>query len=176
MSCPLPMKSFFLSISLTSSPINWEECPQSLHWYCLSSPSSQSFSVCLSLSLFSKFSNSMFVCVLPFLVFLSLSLAACLLIGKRCCVMHFLKQRERERENAAGALIHHADSWLSGLLFSVVVDHRPYILLSDTVGCSLPLPMAIDHYELLVDKCLFVQLNRSVISSIHFCISFSSSS
>lgn len=133
MSRPLPVKSFSLSVCLTSSPINWEECPLSLHWCLFVSPLHPLrpfLSVCPSL--FSSLSNSIFVRVLPFFLSLSISrsLPLCLLEKKDVVSCIFLNQREREREGAVGALMHRADSWFIEAPVERLVDHRPFILLS----------------------------------------------
>lgn len=121
MSRPLPVKSFSLSVCLTSSPINWEECPLSLHWCLFVSPLHPPrpfLSVCPSL--FSSLSNSIFVRVLSF--FIHLSLAAPLFAGKkRCCVMHISKPtREgkgrccRGSDASSWQLVYRGSCWASG--------------------------------------------------------------
>lgn len=164
MSCTLPIKSFLLCLSLTSSPINREECPLSLRRYLFVSPLHHPLGPPLSVShldalilYFWLFSLFCFFSISP-----SLSLSLSLLIGKRCCVMHILNQQERERKSAAGALIQWADSWLLGLLLSIVGP-------LPRTHCCLALSAWVDPYWLSVVfkplahkpfRGLFVQLYR----------------
>lgn len=155
MSCPLPKKSFFLSISLTSSPINREECLLSFHRY-------------LFVSLLRPFSPSLSVSrpLLLSMYFLSLSLPLCW-----CCVMHISNQWEWERESAVGVWYTKLSVGCQGPCWVSVADHRPYILLS---GCSRLLLMTIVHSELLAEKPVrgFVYLAKQICYLTHAISSF----
>lgn len=140
MSCTLPIKSFLLCLSLTSSPINREECPLSLRRYLFVSPLHHPLGPPLSVShldalilYFWLFSLFCFFSISP-----SLSLSLSVDWKKMLCHAYFKPAGEGEEKCCWGF---DTVSWQ--LAVRTLVEYRwtaaPYTLLSGTVGLSRPL-------------------------------------
>lgn len=131
MSCPIPMKSFFQSISLTSSPINLEECLLSFHQHLFVSllhPLSPSL-VCLLQALILFFCQFFFLSSSSLCFFsISLSLPLSFDWKKMLCHAYFKPKRDGEGKCCRGfeytklTVGHQGSCWVS------VVHHHPYIL------------------------------------------------